>query len=297
MTRLQANLLLLLTALIWGSSFVVQKFGTGHVGPLTFTSARFFLGSLVVLPFALAEARRLRRQGRRLSRRDRLGLLCTGGALCGGAVLQQVGIASTSVTNAGFLTGLYVPLVPILGLLVQRTVPHPVVWPAAGLSLLGTYLLSGAGPVSLAIGDTWVIVSTVFWAAHILLVGTMSARTGTPTLVALVQFLVAGSVCALLVLFTEPEAMSGLWRARYEIAYVGILSVGVAFTLQSVTQRYTNAADAAIIMSGETLFAAIGGMLILGDRLDAVQLTGCAAILTAMLAVQLLPVLRPTSAR
>jgi drug/metabolite transporter (DMT)-like permease len=297
MSRLQANLLLLLTALIWGSSFVAQKFGAPLAGPFGFTAARFFLGALVVLPLALAELRRGRRQGRHLSGRDRLGLLCTGSALCCGAVLQQIGIASTSVTNAGFLTALYVPLVPIIGFVTRRAVPHPMVWPAAALSVLGTWMLSGGGPVSLAIGDAWVIASALFWAAHIILVGLLSARTGMPTVLALVQFLIAGSVSAVIVPFVEPQALSGLWEARHAIAYVGILSVGIGFTLQSVTQRYTNAADAAIILSGETLFAAIGGMLVLDERLTVLQFAGCAAILIAILAVQLLPVQQPASAR
>ncbi|MGE5476284.1 MAG: DMT family transporter [Bacteroidales bacterium] len=285
MSRARANLVLLLIAVIWGASFSAQKMGAAHLGALTFSAARFVLGALVVAPVAWLEWRR----AGGLPRRHWPGLLATGLALCGGAVLQQMGIHFTSVTNAGFLTGLYVPLVPLIGLVVLRVRPHPVVWPAAVLCLLGTWLLSGGGALDLAAGDLWVVASAVFWACHVILVGRMAMATGMPTTVALVQFVLAGVVSGVLAAGLEPVSLAALQAAWVEVAYVGIMSVGVAFTLQSVAQRYANAADAAVIMSAETVFAAIGGMLVLGERPDLFAMLGCGAILAAMLAVQLVP--------
>ncbi|HLO75120.1 MAG TPA: DMT family transporter [Magnetospirillum sp.] len=285
MSRTQANLVLLFIAIIWGASFTVQKLGAAHLGALTFSAARFALGAAVVAPVAWLEWRR----AGGLAARHWPGLIATGMALCGGAVLQQVGIGGTTVTNAGFLTGLYVPLVPLLGLLVQGIRPHPVVWPAAGLSLFGTWLLSGGGALDLAWGDLWVVASALFWACHVILVGRMAMVTGMPTTVALVQFTLAGLVSAALAGALEPVSLGSLRTAWFEIAFVGVLSVGLAFTLQSVAQRYANAADAAVILSAETVFSAVGGMLILGERPDMVGIFGCLAILAAMLAVQLVP--------
>lgn len=285
MSRVQANSVLLFIAVIWGASFTVQKMGAVHVGALTFSAARFLLGAAVVAPVAWLEWRR----SGGLSARHWPGLIATGLALCGGAVLQQVGIGTTTVTNAGFLTGLYVPLVPMIGLLVQGIRPHWVVWPAALLSLFGTWMLSGGSALDLAVGDLWVVASALFWACHVILVGRMALATGMPTTVALVQFVMAGLVSSVLAGAMEPVSLSGLQAAWFEIAFVGILSVGLAFTLQSVAQRYANAADAAIILSAETVFSAVGGMLVLGERPDMLGAFGCAAIFAAMLAVQLVP--------
>ncbi|HVI51928.1 MAG TPA: DMT family transporter [Candidatus Sulfotelmatobacter sp.] len=284
MSRLNANLLLLLAAVIWGSSFAAQKMGGEHVSALTFTAARFLLGALVVLPLAWRELRRTPISGRHW-----LGMTLTGCVLFVGSFMQQMGVDHTSVTNAGFITGLYVPLVPIIGFVALKVRPHPVTWPAAALCLFGTWLLSGAQSLDFQTGDLWVLVSSLFWACHVILVGRMSNRTGAPTLVAFMQFAVCGAIAVAGGLIFDAEPFTGIPDAWVEIAYVGILSVGVAFTLQSVTQQFTPAADAAIILSGETVFSAVGGVLLMGETLDGVKLAGCAAILVAMLLVQLLP--------
>ncbi|HYD31146.1 MAG TPA: DMT family transporter [Azospirillaceae bacterium] len=292
MTRLHANLLLLAAAVIWGSSFVVQHMSMEHIGPLAFTGSRFLLGTLVVLPLAVFNGCSLRREGRRLSALDWVGMVLTGVALFCGAILQQIGIGLTTVTNAGFLTGLYVPLVPLIALLVLRTMPHPVVWPAGLGCLAGTYLLSGAATMSLAAGDVWVMVSTVFWAIHVLLVGAMAVRTGAPIVVAVVQFMVAGLLATSGAVFTEATSLADVFAAWPAIAYTGVLSVGLAFTFQVVGQRFTTAADAAIILSSETVFAAIGGAVFLGESLSAAGMVGCALILVCILTVQMVPVRR-----
>jgi drug/metabolite transporter (DMT)-like permease len=291
MNRLQANLLLTLAAMIWGSSFVVQQIGTGELGTITFTGARFVVGALVVLPFAVKQFIRVEQSERRFQSSDWQGLLVTGCVLFIAAVLQQHGILRTTVTNSGFLTALYVPLVPVLGLIVLRRKVHFSIWPASLCCFLGTYILSGARQVDLVAGDLWVISSTVFWSTHVLLVGIFASRTRAPLVVAGVQFLVSGCVGLFLGVIIESPSLAQIIGAGWGICYVGIFSVGMAFTLQVVGQRFTPAADAAIILSSETVFAALGGMIFLGERLTPLQLSGGLLILTSILAVELLPML------
>ena len=153
MNRLQANLLLTLAAIIWGSSFVVQQIGTGELGTITFTGARFLVGALVVLPFAIKQFLRVDQNERKFQSSDWLGLIITGSVLFTAAALQQHGILRTTVTNSGFLTALYVPLVPVLGLIVLKRKVHFSIWPASVCCFLGTYILSGAQEVDLVAGD------------------------------------------------------------------------------------------------------------------------------------------------
>ncbi len=291
MNRLQANLLLTLAAMIWGSSFVVQQIGTGELGTITFTGARFLVGAAVVLPFAVKQFMLVDRGERRFQFSDWRGMVATGCVLFMAAVLQQHGILRTSVTNSGFLTALYVPLVPLLGLVVLHRKVHFSIWPASLCCFLGTYILSGAQQVELVAGDVWVISSTVFWATHVLLVGIYASRTRAPLVVAGVQFMVSGCVGLLLGGIIESPSLAQIIGAGWGICYIGIFSVGMAFTLQVVGQRFTPPADAAIILSSETVFAAMGGMIFLGERLTLLQLSGGFLILASILAVELLPLL------
>lgn len=291
MTRTQANLVLLMAAMIWGSTFVVQQIGTGGLGALTYTSSRFFLGALFITPFALKQLRRINSGERPIIKSDWLMMIFTGSMLFLGASLQQFGIFFTSVSNAGFLTALYVPLVPILAYVLLKRRFHWTVWPSAAACLIGTYIMSGTGPIRLQVGDFWVIGSAFFWAAHVLCVGHIAGRTGAPILVAMVQFF----TCAVLALITglviEHPELSHYNGALFGILWGGLMSVGLGFTLQVVGQRFTNPADAAIILSMETVFAAFGGFLFLGERLTVLQLSGAGLILAGVLAVELLPMM------
>ncbi|WP_295009248.1 DMT family transporter [uncultured Dechloromonas sp.] len=289
MSRSVANALMLLVALIWGTTFVAQQLGMAHVGPLTYTGVRFLLGALFVLPLALREYGRLQARGARLDRADWLAWCGLGVLLFLGAVFQQIGIMGTTVSNAGFLTALYVPLVPILAWLVDRQAPHVSVWPASIGSFIGTFMLSGGRFDTLTVGDYWVIASTFFWAAHVLWVGRVAARKGVPVMVAVAQFIVCGLLSMLVALFTEEIAMDGIVAAMPAILYGGLLSVGIAYTLQVVAQRHAPATDAAILLSSEILFAAMAGALYLGERLSFVQLMGGVVIFVCILAVQLAP--------
>ncbi len=295
MTRIQANLLLTLVALIWGSAFVAQNKGMADVGPLLFTGVRFLIGALVVLPLALLEWRRLARQRQNdwpLTRTDGWHIAALGVLMTLGAVMQQIGIQYTSVTNAGFLTAVYVPLVPVLGWLLLRHVAHWSVWPAALGCLAGAFLLSGAHELRIGLGDLWVLASTIPWAVHVLMVGRWADRMGAPFLVACGQFIVCGLLSLAAAVATEPVHWSGIVAAAWPILYTGVMSVGIAFTAQVVAQRYAHAADAAIILSSETLFAAAFGALLLGERLTTSGWLGCSLMLGCILLVQLLPLFR-----
>lgn len=300
MSRIQANFLLILVALIWGSAFVAQSQGMAHVGPMTFTGVRFLIGALVVAPLMWLEWRNLSRQAKPLKRADGLQIVGLGALLLLGAAMQQIGIVSTTVTNAGFLTALYVPLVPVLSWLVLRQLPHWSVWPGALACLVGAYLLSGAQGLSISSGDLWVIASTLPWAFHVLLVGRVAHGMSAPFLVAGGQFVVCGLVALGWALAFEPYSLAALQAASWALAYTGVMSVGVAFTAQALAQRYAHATDAAIVLSAETVFAAVFGYLLMGDRLNAAGIVGCGLIFVSMVGVQLLPLLRfnrgPTTA-
>lgn len=292
MSRIQANLVLMLAAIIWGSAFVAQQIGTGELGTLSFTGARFLVGALAVLPFAVRQYRRVHTGERKFIGSDWYILALVGSVLFTAAALQQYGILHTSVTNAGFLTALYVPLVPIIGLIVLKRRVHWSVWPASVGCFIGTYIMSGAGHVELRVGDLWVVSSTVFWATHVLLVGYIVTRTRAPLVVATAQFFVCGLLGLGLGGLVEQPALGDFVGAMAGIAYVGIFSVGMAFTLQVVGQRYTPAADTAIILSSETVFAALAGMVFLGERLTLGQFSGAGLIFAGIISVELLPLTR-----
>ncbi len=290
MSRIQANLLLTLVAVIWASAFVAQSRAMEVMGPMMFTGIRFLIGALVVLPLILRERRAV--DARTLSASDGGKIAGLGLLLTLGAALQQIGIQHTTVTNAGFLTALYVPLVPLLGWLLLRHWPHWSVWPGALACLVGAFLLSGAHELKIGLGDAWVVASALPWALHVLLVGVVADRMNSPYTVAGGQFLMCGLLGLAWGLINEPWSWDAIQAAAVPLLYTGVLSVGVAFTAQVVAQRYAHAADAAIILSSETLFTAGFGYVLMGDRLSPAGLLGCGLILGAMLLIQLLPMLR-----
>lgn len=292
---LRADGLLLLTACIWGFAFVAQRVGMEHVGPFGYTGVRFALGCLVLLPPLLRAPRRLpgppaaHPVGPGLP--PLLGCLLAGLVLFAGASFQQVGLVYTTAGKAGFITGLYVVLVPALGVAVGLRI-HPGTWTGALLAAVGLYLLSVTDQFAFAPGDLLVLVSALFWAVHVLLIGWLSPRQD-PLRLAFGQF----AVCALLSLAVsvavEEQSLGRYAAAALPILYGGVFSVGVAFTLQVVAQREAKPAHAAILLSLETVFAALGGLLVLGERLPPRGLLGCALMFAGMLASQLRRPSRP----
>ncbi len=294
MTRVQANLLLLLAGAIWGAGFIAQSTAMKSLGPVWFIGLRFAVATLVALPFALWEKARAASP---LRRSDLAGFVLTGIALFAAAAFQQVGLLTTTVTNSGFRTGLYVVFTPILTVLLLRRRPHWIVWPAAFMASFGIFLLSGGTLAALTLGDMLTIFCAVLWSVQMICVGVFSGRSGRPLALSLVQFLVCAVVgCGAGLLF-EPVSLAAISGALPEILYAGLFSSGVAFIFQNVAQRYTTAPQAAIFLSSEALFAALFGVLLLGETISPAGYAGCAIIFLAMLAVELVPeLLRPRRA-
>ncbi len=281
-STLKADLLLLLTALIWGSAFVAQRVGMESMGPMLFTGARFALGALVILPLALRGDKARWRESALW-----VGGVCAGLVLCAGALLQQTGLVVTTAGKAGFITGLYVVLVPIFGLFLRQKVSGAI-WLGVGLAVIGLYLLSVTEDLRLVPGDAIVLAGTVFWALHVILLGQFAHRVATLRL-ALIQFVVC-SLCSLTAaVVMEPISIGALIDGAGPILYGGILSVGIGYTLQVTAQRDALASHAAIILSLEAVFAAVVGWLFLNEHMNTRSLVGCALMLSGMLIAQLVP--------
>lgn len=285
MTRVQANMLLLLAGVIWGMGFVAQSTAMASIGPFLFIGIRSAIAALTILPWAIAEGRRTKAS---LVTGNYLYFMLVGAALFTGLALQQIGLITTSVTNAGFLTGLYVVMVPVLGVILFRTWPHPVVWPCAVACLAGIFLLSGGTLTALKQGDLLVIGGAVFWALQVLLIGKAN-HIGRPVMLSCVQFATSAFVGLAIASMIEDFNWATIALTWKEILFTGVFSSGVAFTLQAVGQRYTTSAQAAIFLSSEALFAALFGAILLGERLTFTGFIGCGLLFAAMLAVELVP--------
>ncbi len=273
---LRADLLLLLAAAIWGFAFVAQRLGMDFVGPLTFNAARFAVGAVVLIPLARARATTAAPWRDDLPRG-----LALGAVLFCGANLQQWGLVSTTAGNAGFITGLYVILVPILGLaLGERT--RLATWLGAALAVAGLFLLAVTDRFTIARGDLLILVGAAFWAVHVLLIARFSPRT-EPVRLAALQFAVCGGLSLAGALVFEDVAWAGVRGAAGPILYAGLLSTGIAYTLQVVAQRQAPPAHAAIILSLEAVFALLGGVVLLGETMGARGLAGCAVMLAGMI--------------
>ncbi|MCV0380188.1 DMT family transporter [Nitratireductor sp.] len=289
MTRVQANLLLLLAGAMWGMGFVAQSTAMDAIGPFLFIGLRFAIACLSVLPFALWESRRSTAS---LTVLDKRNFVVIGVLLFAGMAAQQVGLLTTTVTNSGFLTGLYVVMVPFLAVLLFRQWPHRIVWPAALSALAGIWLLSGAGKVSLQIGDWLTILCALFWALQVIMIGRSASHTGRPVTLSVTQFGVTAVIALAIAAFIEPIDLAAIRIALPEILYAGVFSGGIAFTLQVIGQRYTTAPQAAIFLSTEAVFAALFGAIFLGERLPPLGLAGCGLIFAAILAVEIVPAIR-----
>ncbi len=285
----RANLILLLTAIIWGFAFVAQRTGMQFVGPFTFNAVRFAIGGVMLLPLAAYLDRQRKRSNVPItpvsSRGLLLGGLLAGAILFGGASLQQAGLVFTTAGKAGFITGLYVVLVPIIGLAFgQRTALGT--WIGALLAVAGLYLLSVQGDLRIQIGDLLVLLGAFIWAGHVLLLGHLSPGTD-PVKLACIQFFACAALSLGVALLVETITVAGLQQALLPILYAGIMSVGVGYTLQVVGQRYARPSHAAIILSLESVFAVVGGWLLLDEQLGTRGLIGCALMLAGILVSQL----------
>lgn len=285
-STLASDALLLLTAIIWGFAFVAQRAGMDYVGPFTYNGVRFALGCLSLAP--LLPGSRYAAPGAALTPAGRHLFLIGGGALgivlFIAASLQQAALLYTTAGKAGFITGLYVVIVPLCGLFWGRR-PGAGTLIGALLAAVGLYFLSVTAAVEMEFGDGLVLASAFFWAAQVLLVAWLSPRVN-PVRLAFYQF----AVCSLLSLAAafsfEAVFWSDIRAAALPILYGGVLSVGVAYTLQVVAQRDAHPAHASILMSLEAVFAALGGWLLLDERMNLRGLLGCGLMLTGMVLSQ-----------
>lgn len=279
--------MLLLAAAIWGFGFVAQRLGMDHLEPFAFNGLRFVIGALSLLPLIWIMKRQGRLKG--LSDKDFLRRAFTGALGCGGilfiaASFQQVGLLHTTAANAGFITGLYIVLVPVLGLALKHSTGINT-WLGCAVAVVGLYFLSVGDDFSISYGDGLQLIGALFWAMHILAVDHFAARVA-PVVLACGQFLVCALASFGVSLVLETTTVDGIQAAWAALAYAGLVSVGVAYTLQVLAQKHAHPAHAAIILSLETVFAAIGGMLFLDESLSGRALFGCGLMLVGMLISQ-----------
>lgn len=282
MKKTGGSLLLLLTALIWGLAFVAQRFGMNFLGPITFQGVRTLLGCVSLLPLALL---RRKKQGAAFRMPSLRAVLCCGGALALASTMQQIGLTATPAGKAGFITALYVVLVPVIGMLLGRRTGRRT-WIGVALSLAGLYLLSSVTSFSLEGGELWVLASAVMYSLQILSIDHFAPQCDSVMLSCL-QFLAAGAAPLLLGLVTEHPQWRQIWDARWALLYTGIFSCGVAYTLQIVGQQTTPPTLASLIMSLESVFSAVFGALLLHETMHGRELLGCALMLLAVVLSQL----------
>ena len=290
----RSNLMLLLTAIIWGLAFVAQRIGASYVGPFTFNGVRFALGSLSLVPLVLFLNRKSSPRMPQGGAPDRGDLrvvlpagLAAGLVLFAGAALQQVGLdyAGTTAGKAAFITGLYIVLVPILGILWKQYV-SPSTWLGAVVALVGLYFLSVRQGFSFSTGDLLELAGSFFWAGHILLIDHLTNKKVNALKLACTQYAVCSVLSLAIAMIFENITRTGLREAAIPILYGGFLSVGVAYTLQIFGQKHAQPAHAAIIMSLETVFAALGGFVILHESLGPRGIAGCSLMFAGMLLSQ-----------
>lgn len=284
---LRADFLMLITAMIWGTAFVAQRVGMDNIGPFLFTGLRFALGALALLPLLLYQGRHAARHEPFMQRGLLLGGLAMGLALTLGINLQQVGLLFTSVTNSGFITGLYVIVVPLLGLIIGNRTGLGT-WLGAVLAVGGMALLSIGENFQVASGD-WIQLAGAFvWGLHVLLVSFFVSRHDAIRL-AFLQFATCAVVSLMLAALFEDASLAAVWLAAPALLYGGLFAVAVGYTLQVVAQKHAIASHAAIILSLEAVFAAIAGALFLDESLSPRGYFGCALMFIGMLTAQLWP--------
>lgn len=295
MKNLKGSLLLLLTAIIWGTSFVSQKLGMNYVEPLTFGASRFLLGASTLIPLIIVfdKINGKKKDNEELEKLKFTNKnLIVGGILCGcflflGASLQQFGIVHTTAGKAGFITALYMVLVPIIGIFLGRKTAI-YTWLAVVIAVFGLYLLSIKEGFSIGKGDGIVLMATIFWALHIITVDRFVNKVDGIKL-SFIQFTTAGSLSLISSFIFEEPRISEIIDCAGPILYSAIMAVGVAYTLQIIGQKYTNPTLAAIIMSLESVFSVISGVIFLNESMSLREILGCVLVFIAVIIAQVNP--------
>ena len=285
------SILLFLTAVLWGMAFVAQSAGMDYVKPFTFNGIRSIIGGLVLIPCIMVIRKcKGKREGQKsiqpiVTKTEFIGGICCGLALFVASSLQQFGIVYTTVGKAGFITALYVVLVPILGLFMRKRVSF-VIWICVTLSVVGLYLLCMTeGAIRLQLGDALVLICAVVFSIHILVIDYFSPR-GDGVVISCIQFLTCGVLSIAGIIFEQPE-IANIMAAKWSILYAGVLSCGVGYTLQVVGQKDVNPTVASLILCLESVVAMLGGWLILGEKLSSRQTLGCVLMFGAIVMAQL----------
>ena len=286
--NLRGSIILLVTAIIWGTSFVAQSEGMKYVEPFTYNSIRTLIGGIVLLP--VIAGFKLFSKSEQEEKKTSLKATLIGGVFCGLALciassFQQVGIVYTTAGKSGFITALYVILVPILGLVLGNKTPKKI-WFCVALAIVGFYLLCIKGDFRIGLGDLLTLICAFFFAIHIIVIDRFISKGADGVAMACVQFFTSGIISFIIMLLFESPKMEYIFEARFTILYAGVLSCGVAYTLQIVGQRFTAPTVATLIMSLESVFAALSGWLIIGEQLSLKELFGCVLVFAAVVFAQ-----------
>ena len=286
-STLRSDGILLLAAAIWGFAFVAQRVGMDYIGPFTFTAVRFTLGTLVLIPLLFFRKKYMFNQlnPSRPERKKIIRLQCLlGFLLFGGISFQQYGLQFTTAGNAGFITGLYVVFVPVVGLLLGQK-NQLTIWLGVVLALAGLYLLSVRENFTINPGDGFVFVCALFWTFHVLVVGYVAPNTD-PIRTAIIQFSICSILSWLVAIGFEEIRIRSILEAAWPVLYGGVMSVGIGYTLQIFAQQKAHPAHASIILSTESVFAVLGGWWLLNEVVTGKILAGCVLMLAGMIVVQ-----------
>jgi len=295
---LRGSLLLLLGSVIWGAAFAAQRMGMDHVPPFTFTGVRMLLAGFIMIPAAALARKKTgtAENGGNREEQRKGGLVC-GLLLFAATTLQQIGLVYTSAGKAGFLTALYVVLVPVAGWLFLRKQPGKVIWAAVGLAVAALYLLCiPAAGFRVERGDAMLLGCAVCFTGQILCVDHYAPRVDGFRL-ARDEFLITGILSMAVALLTEEIRLDGILEAAIPILYAGVLSGAVGYTLQILGQRDVNPTIASLIMCLESVFAVLTGAVLLGERMTGREAAGCVLMFSAVILAQLSTVMKKTHGR
>ncbi len=291
MSKLMSLLSAFLFTFIWGTTFIAQDTGMDKIGPLTFNATRFFIGFLSIIPFALLfEKKKITKEINNNKRLFCKLLFWIGLFLFLGTYLQQTALLYTDVANAAFFTIFYVPMVPIILFFFYSKSIHWSIWPSVLFCIVGVYLLSDFTNATIRLGDTLVILCALFWSLHIIFIGNFIKNFNLPLFFGALQALVVSFFSIIFALFFETITIVNILNESVSIIYAGVLSGGIAFTLQIYAQKNISSAPAAIIFSLEGVFATIAAWIILNQILGLDNVIGCTLILFGVLFSQLLPI-------
>ncbi len=292
MTKIQANGVLLFTAMIWGFGFIFQKYAMEYIEPFSFNAFRYIIGGLCLLPLVYfrsksKSSKSKKRPPEKTSPALIKGAIIAGAAMFIGASLQQFGLLKTTVTNVSFITGLYIVIVPIIGLFLGHRYKAGI-WVAISIAAGGLYLLSGMEGLSMGEGDFLVLCSTVSWACHVLLIDHLSGKFDGIKIAA-GQFFACAAFSLIAAIYSNEKIIFTAWNEWKWVIASGLLPIGIGFTLQVVAQKYSPPAQAAIILSLESVFGAAAGYLFLEEILSFNGLIGAALMLAGCVLAQLFP--------